>query len=249
MADSDRFSPSRGWDDVRAILARDSRLIVPVAGAFFLLPTLVLSLVVPEIDAGSSMQEWIELLAPYAPLVLLVGIFQILGQLTILRLVLSTDRPTVAKALKDGARLTPFYFLVNLCVSLLLGLGVILLILPGLWLLARLFPVAALFVAEDQRWPAATIGRTFALTKGHALTIFAFFAIIFVIYMVLAMVVELVTGTLLGLGGVSTAHGEIGALLLAIPTDVIAVAFTVVLTLMQVAVYRRLSGTPSRAPR
>ena len=55
MADTLRFSPSAGWDEVRHMLGSNMQLLVAIAGVFFLLPGLVLSFTMPAITDISSL--------------------------------------------------------------------------------------------------------------------------------------------------------------------------------------------------
>lgn len=247
MAGIPRFSPSAAWDDVGAALRGETRLLAAIAGVFFLLPTVLLGLVMPNMEAVTSFAEMFALVRPHLHWLLLASLVQYVGQLAIMVLLLSRERPTVGAAIGEGFRLLPFYFLLTVCTNIAIGLGLLLLIVPGLWLLARLSASGPVLVAESARWPFPAIARSFALTKGSALRIFAFLFIVGVIYLLISLVARFVLGALFGAVGLGMADGETGAALLAILLGVVSAAGITIFTLMGVAIYRQLAAEPRAA--
>lgn len=241
MASRPSFSPSAAWDEVSHILRGQTRLLAAIAGVFFLLPAVLVNLHGPAFGTAASLEEAFALARPYVPILLLSTLVQYVGQLAIWSLILSPDRPTVGGAIGRGLALLPLYFLLILVSNLLIVFGLLLLVLPGLYLLARLAPVGAAFVAEKGRWPFPAIARSFELTKSNALPIFAFLVIVGLIYLVVMIVASLVFGALLALLGLAMESGEIGAALLAIFSGVVNAAGTTIFTLMAIAIYRQLT--------
>eukprot|EP01037_Dinobryon_pediforme_P029629 gene29629-33341_t len=83
------------------------------------------------------------------------------------------DRPDVATALRQAVPLLPRYVLLALVVTFPVNVASLLLI-PGLYLKGRLMPVGPAFVAERPLGVIAAWRRSFALTRGHGLTLMAF---------------------------------------------------------------------------
>lgn len=244
MAEHRRFSPSAGWDEVRGIAARESRLLTALAGVFFLLPGIAVDLFGPRTEA-TTFAEFVAAFEPYIPFFILVSLVQIVGQIAIWALILAPERPTVGEAIRRGFVLLPFYFLVYLCTNLMIFVGLLFLIVPGLYLATRVAPVGPVFVAENERWPAGAIGRSFAVTRGNAFPIFAFLLIVGIVFLVLLLVTTMVIGTLLPLLGLDMAPGGAGAAILGIVTGIVSAAGTTVFTLMPIAIYRQLAGDPA----
>lgn len=89
------------------------------------------------------------------------------GTLAFLRALLAAAggvRDTVGTA----AVLLPTYLAASLIAFVLVLAGLLLLIVPGLYLMARLAPLASVVAAERRFDPLDAVLRTFDLTRGHA---------------------------------------------------------------------------------
>ncbi len=241
MAEGRTFSPSKGWDEVRALLTNERSLLVALGGAFFLLPSLALSFILPA-PAEATLQALAQAIAPYFPIIFLVSIVQLLGQATVWTLVMAEERLTVGQAIAASLQFLPFYFVINVCANIAIGIGLALLILPGLYLAARLAPVGAIAVAERHRWPVSAFRRSFEVTKGNALPVFAFLLIVGIVYLIVSMVASIVFGSVFALAGLDMQPGGIGSSLLSVVSGIISATGSVIFTLMQVAIYRQLTG-------
>lgn len=247
MADRKRFSPSAGWDEVRQLVGREMQLLVAIAGVFFLLPGLVLSFMLPPIEDISRLDAVVAVLQPYLPLIFLISLIQMVGQLAIWSLVMADGRQTVGEAIKAGLLFLPFYFLINLSSNIIVGLGLLLFIVPGLYLATRLAPIGVIAIVENIRNPITAIQRSFAVTKDNALPVFAFILIVGVVYFLISLVCSLVFGNVFALFGLDMGMGGTGAAVLAVISGLVSAAGTTVFTLMAVVIYRQLtnSSTPS----
>ncbi|MEM8697111.1 MAG: hypothetical protein AAGE05_13910 [Pseudomonadota bacterium] len=242
MADTLRFSPSTGWDEVRQLLGRELQLLVAIAGVFFLLPGLALSFMLPPVEDVSSLEAIVAVIQPYLPLIILVSLIQMIGQLAIWTLVMAVDRPTVGDAIKAALLFLPFYFLINILSNLIVGAGLLLFILPGIYLACRLAPIGVIAITEGIRNPLTAIQRSFAVTKGNALPIFAFLAIVGIVFILISFAVSIVFGTVFALVGLELAPGGTGSSLLSVITGIVSAAGTTIFALMQVSIYRQLTG-------
>src|SRR3546814_16578257 len=97
----ERLRLSALWDRVAVILREDIHVLLPVAAAFFFLPSIVLTRLVPSAAIG-------EFSLPMMVSILLILFFQTIGQLAIFALLLDTNKTTVAQALRLASlRLLP----------------------------------------------------------------------------------------------------------------------------------------------
>jgi hypothetical protein len=243
MANTYRFSPSSGWDEVRQLLGGEMQLLVAIAGVFFLLPGLVLSFMLPPIEDITSLAAIVAVLQPYLPLIFFISLIQMVGQLAMWSLVTTSERPTVGEAIKTALLFLPFYFLINLSSNIIVGLGLLLFIIPGIYLAIRLAPIGVIAITEAIRNPIVAVQRSFEVTKGNALPIFAFILIIGIVFFLISFASAMVFGTVLTLSGLDMGPGGAGASLLAFVSGIISAAGTTIFTLMAVAIYRQLTGS------
>lgn len=179
------------WDRVSAWLRDDLQIVLPVAGVFFFLPSVILSRFLP----ASAEAFTPGMLAP----LLLMLLLQTAGQLVIFALLLDTGKPTVRQAIRQGAhRLVPAIGVQLMIFAIFCGLllvGQILVMLFGgaagkvaqadnaamlrlaamglliaspaiLYLLARALVVFPVLMRESLA-PLAALRRAFDLTRGH----------------------------------------------------------------------------------
>ena len=198
------------------------QLLVAIAGVFFLLPWLVLSFVVQLLEAIAATIQ------PYLLLIIFFSIMIMIGQLAIWTLVMASDRPTVGETIKTAWLFLPFYFLIDILRNIIVGVGLLLFILPGIYLVCRLAPIGAIAIAEDIRNPFKAIQRSFEVTKSNALPIFAFLLIVVITFLLISLAVSYVIGTLF-------------------VTGIVSAAGTTIFALMQVAIYRQLTGAGTLA--
>jgi hypothetical protein len=241
------FSYGAVWEDTMALARAHAPLLTAIAGVFMFLPALLFAvyLKAPEPqtpDFSQMMQQFMDWYGEVWPWLLLQALITLVGSAAMLRLVFARG-VTVGGALLFGLTLLPFYFLMSLLTSLIVGIGLFLLIVPGLYLAGRLVPSTAVMVAENRRNPIDAVSRTFALTAGHG---WAILGLVLIVVIVAAIVLG-VAGTILGIVFVLLAGQEIGTLLKAVVESVFNSAFTTLLVLLYAAIYRSLAGTGSVA--
>jgi hypothetical protein len=139
--------------------------------------------------------------------------------------------------------LTPFYLLLSIMLGFMVGIGFLLLIVPGLYLFGRIVPAPAVMAAENRRNPFDAMRRTFALTKGRG---WAILGLVFVVGIVAGIAVG-VAGTLFGLIFVLAAGQELGKLLAAVVVAALRAALSTLLVMLYAAIYRALAGSDSVA--
>lgn len=115
-----KFDMSRAWNDATALLSANSRTVAVIAGVFFFLPYVLLSLMAPQQSESSAMATGTDdpdammqaALAIYAEIwwvMVLLVLLQAVGTLAIYALLTHRERPTVGEAIAFGFRgLLPF---------------------------------------------------------------------------------------------------------------------------------------------
>ncbi len=218
--------------DTRALLP----LAWPVAAAFVLLPGIAADLFgppLPRTPAGLTANVVVvDLIAPA-----LVGI---VAQLTIIRLCLDRRRGvarSVGEALTVALRTWPVAIVALLATAVPIGCGMVVLVLPGLYLAGRLTP-AAPFIA-DGTGPIVAIERAWALTEGNGWRTIGF-TLLFVGWFVVLSAVAGAVGAGAAVLLKSAGAGAAGAVVASALDGAVAALFTVVNAVAVATVYRTL---------
>jgi hypothetical protein len=240
-------SYSAVWDDTLRLMRTHAPLLAAIAGVFMFLPALLFTVYLkPPQTQGVDPNQMVRLIMTYysnaAPWLLLQGLVSLVGTASMLRLVFARAS-TVGAALMFGLALLPFYFLMSLLTSLMVGIGFILFIVPGLYLIGRVLPAPVVMVAENRRNPIDAIARTFALTAGRGWAILGLFLVVVIV----AAIVLGVAGTILGIVFILAAGQELGGLLTAIVESALNSVFATLLVMLYAAIYRGLADGNSVA--
>lgn len=182
------------------LLKRHADLLLPVAAAFLFLPQLLFAW-----HMGDTLpNQWFkgDRLFGDGLMLAIFAIPSLLAQLVISSVVMhdGTAGRTLGGVLQAAALLLLPAMAVTLIQGLAIGFGLIFLILPGLWMLARLAPAMPL-LATSQRDPIAALRDAWRLTSGRALPIFGMQAILFTGFVMIALGI---TGLGAALGVLST---------------------------------------------
>lgn len=164
-----RLSAAGLWDTMSTVLRADLPRLFFLVAPFALLPAVAVELFGPpaptSIDAISTQQLLWRLALPS-----LIGAF---GQLAATHLVLrGSDTPR--DALAAALAVFPAYVLAQLLGSLPVGLGLLLLLVPGLWLFSRLLFLSGPVALAETTSPVALLRRSWALSEGHGLQLTLF---------------------------------------------------------------------------
>lgn len=230
------------WQDILGMLKAHADIILIVAGAFMFLPTLAQAIYLPPPEMDRFDQQAMRDLALYyeaniVPL-LSLRLVTLLGTGTLLALFLHPSRPTVGGAISAAARMLPTLFFVSLIEQMMMLGGLVLFIVPGLYVIARTAVSDAAVMADDLGNPLKAIARSFALTRGLGWQVFGLVAILAVVTWVassaLVAIVGIPTQLLLPEGGALIARNVLSAIT---PT-----AMMLVFVLLSASFYRALSA-------
>lgn len=260
-----KFSMSEAWRDATAMMSANREVLLIVAALFFLVPSLVSALAMPDMqetmlaDPENASAIVFEMYAGWWWLLLLVMLAQLVGYLALLALLRDARRPTVGEALKAGlAGLLPaigVYLLITVgftllflvvvasaaaSVALAIVLGVALCVV-AVYLMIKVSLALAVIAIEKTANPVTAMSRSWKLTKGNSFRLFLFFLLLFIVYTVISMVVMMIISALMIALGSSTAMLVNGVI-----SGVLSALITVVIVAVMAAIHRQLAG-PSAA--
>lgn len=262
---------SAAWDGAVRMLSRNRETLLVLGGVFFFLPYLLISLFLPEAETGAvdggadydaAMAAMQGVYADYWWAFVLLAIVQGVGLIAVLAILGDSARPTVGEAIGRGVRyllpqigaqlLTALAIVAPTILALAIGLALgpaatvllALVVLPLVIVLMVRFSLAAPVVAiEKVGNPLAAIARSWRLTKGNALRLFAFYALLVIALIVLSTVLSLVLSLALALFGDGAALIG-GAVVMSLLNTIFALVAYAVLA----SVHRRLTGGEASVP-
>lgn len=257
------LSISRAWDEAKARMAADGKLMVAVALALIMLPQAVLALVSPPVALAG-----VEPAASFNLILLAVTVIALVGQLAIARLGLG-PATSVGDAISLGVRrVLP---LLGAGLILMLGVFVVALVLvmlfggaagfealaagsatSGLELAAFLLLVLVILVfarfvvtvpvaAAEPGGPIHILKRSWQLTSGHYLKLIGFVLLLLFVALVVSLAVQVGIGSMIQLFFDIKAF-SVGALLYGLLMGAAQAIIAVVATMLVVAIYRQLAG-------
>lgn len=258
------LSISQAWEESKARIASDGRLMMIVAFALIALPMAVTGVLSPRTDES-------ETTFASSIVFLISSLLAVLGQLAIIRLTIGAN-VSVGEAIRHSARRLPIYILTVLliAVALIVALIPLMIILyaagvpldsglaesPLAVVLLILFFALAFFIfvrmlmtapvaSEESIGPVAIIRRSWELTSGKFLRLFGFL-LIFLIgagVMMLAVSAAFTLLAMLAFGPVEPMSAS--ALIVSIAEAVVNAVVTVLLTVMLARIYLQLAGRGS----
>lgn len=198
------------WQGIIAALRPDFGVFFVLVAPFTLLVSMALDLF------GPALPKTVAELTPQVVVTLLL-IPSIIGAAAQLALtwLIATPGGTPGRALAVGIKAVPAYLVAVLIITPVTTLGLLLLVVPGLYLFARLFLVGPAVVIEGLG-PITALRRSWAMTAdiGWTLTLFFVLAVLFVLgASILASGVGAALGLLFTALGMKSVGGFTAALL------------------------------------
>lgn len=119
----------------------------------------------------------------------------------------------------------------------LIGIFTFALFVVVFWMMVRFSLTLAEIVLGHTLNPAAALIRSWRLTKGNSARLFGFYILLFLAYLVIAMVLF---GVLMAAGAVLP--GQVGGLVMGLVSGLISAVFAVLVTALIAAIYRQVAG-------
>jgi hypothetical protein len=242
-----KFSQNAVWADTLTLVRGNLAALVAIAGVFNFLPVLLVNHFFPLPDVAATDPH---LVAVWRAFIREAGLWYVLesfvvmiGSAAMLRLVFARGG-TVGGAIMFGIVLLPAYSLLLVLNGLLVFLGLLLLIVPGLYLWGRLVPAGAAMVAEGRRKPIEAMKRSFELTVGNGWAVLGLYVLVLLPGAVLILAIERVGGILF----ILVAGQDLGKLVTGILLALLNAALSTLLTLLSAAIYRALAGPETTGP-
>ena len=237
-----KFTQNEAWADTLRLTRAHWAALIAIAGVFNFLPTLLVNhffpMEEPPLDADA--QTYIQFVLDYyrqnALPVVLQSFLVMVGSAAMLRLVFARTG-TVGSALLFGIAWLPVYSILIVLMNFAIGAGVILLIVPGLYLLGRLLPASPAMVAEERRNPLDALRRGWALSEGHGWLVVSLYLLVAIPAGILMLAISLVTGIVFK----AAAGPQLGSLLEMIVLCAMQAVAATLLTMLTAAVYRALA--------
>jgi hypothetical protein len=232
------------WNDALALLKANLETILPIVGVFILLPSIIVGYMVPEpvmdpAAADSGMSQLWQYYGDLGPWLLLTTVASVIAYATIYSLVFNPSRPTVGEAFSIALTFFVPLLIATILSTVAMMIGMIFLIIPGIYLLIKFSLSGPAIVAENIKNPIAAMSRSWALTKGNSLYIFAFVLIVgivgFIAVYLSTMIFSAIFGMILPASG--AAFGSL------IVRSIFSAVFSAVSLFVIIAIYRQLSAS------
>lgn len=250
-----KFDWAGTFGDAWRYWKRDRELLIPVVGLFLFVPQFALQLFLPPmpplpasdanqaevVKAADAIAGWLVGNGGWALLAAAVTLF---GALTVFLLYLGAERFDLRQALRRGVGLFPRYLLAAIVVGLPtvpLVLGLLLLLLPCLYLMGRLAMVAPSLIAERPIAVSAAIKRSFALTRGRGLVMTGLVSMAVLAGLLVPAPFVLLRHAL----EMGHAANPVAVVTLDFIASILATIVATATILVEVSLYRRLSASSS----
>ncbi|MGN7159727.1 hypothetical protein [Sphingomonas sp. SAFR-052] len=231
-----------------AIWRRDRDVILAVAGVFFFVPNLALSLLLTmdrapvtvdaaTVDDNALIATLQAQLIENAPWLAMQALAELIGIAVLLTLLLDPARPTVGEALRSVVRRLPVLVAATLLVNAAKFGGLLLLILPALYVIGRVFVVIPVLVAEPQRRFGDAMTRALTLTKGYVLQLVSLSAMLYFGGQLIALLLTSTASAVSRSGG-----NPVTMAMLATAIAFVGAAMSTAFALVRATVYRRLAS-------
>lgn len=238
-----KFDMGAAWDDSLVLLRSHSALTGAIAAVFLFLPTLAVSWFGPapiEPATGATFDQIVQAMRANfrqeLPYQLLIALVAAVGGVGILRLWLARTGTSVSDALGFALKMLPTMIAVQILTGLAMGIGFILLVVPGLYLIGRLALVSAVVADRNVANPLTAIGDSWALTKENGWRIFFFLFLVGLVIVIVTLILGGVVGAIFGI------EEGIGLILTGLIEATLAAVGGLVSLAITAATYRQLAA-------
>lgn len=224
--------------DAGAMWRSESAVLVPVAAVFFFLPVFALLLFLPITDTrglaeAAAQAAEVAQMTSNLPWLAAQIVVQSFGAAVVLQLLLDPARPQVGGAIARAVRLLPGLLAAQIIAFAGIALGLLILIVPGFYLMGRTFITAPIYVAEPERGPAGAVILAFERSRGNGWVLFLVAFTVSGANYVLGNIAQQATMAMLSAGPLVTIPFEF-------VISIFAAACVLAMALLQAAAYRAL---------
>lgn len=208
-------------------------------------------------DPTAAFEQIMALYADIWWMIALLTVAQTIGTLALLALLRADNRPTVGEAIAIGAigfltsiaATLVFYIGFSVVATVILGVAMainvtaltvilgIVIFIALIYFAIKLSLLAPVIAIEKVYNPFAALMRSWRLTKGNSLRLFAFFALLIIAVVVVSMVLGLIVGLAFGLAG-----GEVARIGNGLLNSLLNAVYVVLMLGVLAAVHRQLAG-------
>lgn len=239
-----KLDMGNAWNDAVAMLKDHWALLLPIAGVFLFLPGFALGALFPppEPAANANPQQIFEGLIAYlrslAPYMLMASILGTIGTVAMSKVLIGPQGTSVGDAIKLGLTLIIGVFVATWLSQVAIGLGIVLLIIPGLYLFSRLSLIVPIATASQTGNPISLIKASWDLTRENAWSILGFLILIVIVLGIASVIISGITGGILALVLPATLANLLANFIDAAMQALLAI----VMMAVAVAIYKQLAG-------
>lgn len=240
-----KLNLSACWNDVMHLFRAHAELLLSVAGVFILLPSLAFALFAPQPapSADADLQMLYETMQQFYSdnllWIILIGLAN--GFASVVMLVLILDRgqnPSVGEAMRRGMAIVLPYYAMGILSGILIFLGSLAFVLPGIYVFMKLLVAGPVMVAERTSGITTPLRRSWALTKNNSGRVLLFMLVV----AVTAFFVYLTSVTVLGLVIRLVVSGDTADIVTTLIDSVLSMGLSVLMICVYAAIYRQLAG-------
>lgn len=193
----------RAWQQATAWFAAHRDPLLILAGVFLFLPAFAQALFVPPPPLTGLGQNDIDALAQYVSAnghwLFLLGLPTLIGSLAITRLALDRGGTAIGEILGAAVRLLPTAFFVNVLMQLSVFGGLLLFLVPGLYLLGRVSLAFPALVSRASLNPMDALSDSWNLSRGNGWRLALLVLVVFLVATVVTLALTSTVGILAAL--------------------------------------------------
>ncbi|MEH6757797.1 MAG: hypothetical protein V7676_09810 [Parasphingorhabdus sp.] len=235
------------WNGAMVILRDHKEAILAIVGVFVFLPTLLMAQFVgqPPLEGAADLNAitaaYSTFFSENAVPVILSNLLISFGGFAIFLTVAPSHNGTVAENLGTARRLFLIFLVANILTGLVTFAGLMLLIIPGLYVACRLILVPIIIADHGERNPITALKESWNNTIGNGFSILLLVLMIAILSAITVAVIQMIVGVVTGLATGGAGWPLIDNLVSALGGAAVQVLITVIIA----SIYYELTGKGS----
>ncbi len=235
------------WSGAMAILRDHKEAILAIAGVFLFLPTLLMAQFIgqPNLEGTEDLNA---ITAAYSTFfgenafaIIASNLLISFGGFVIYFTIAPSHSGTVADDLGKALRLFLIFLIANILTGLATFAGILLFIIPGLYVACRLILVPIIIADHGERNPLEALKKSWESTEDNGFSILLLVLMIAVIGAITVGVIQMIIGVIIGLATGGAGWPLIENLVSALGGTALQILFTVLIG----SIYYQLTGKGS----